>query len=245
MIYIIVLAPLWSRWNESEGKVSKRAGNDTLKNRLYTDLRRAIIMGHRLPGEKIDARHIAEQYDTSITPVREALQMLHQEGLVTIKPHSSYRVTRLSLKRLRDLMEVREILELAAVERAAESISPSQIEELETVHAGYSGDDDESYARYTAENRRFHYLIAQATDNLELAEMLGHLHDRLARFMVLRRAAETMHHSHARTIEGLRAHDVEAARQAMLDELIETREIVLDYVIRELGDSWQLGGQDR
>jgi DNA-binding GntR family transcriptional regulator len=221
--------------------VSREAGDGTLKNRVYADLRRFIIMGHCLPGEKIDARQMARQYATSITPVREALQMLHQEGLVTIKPHSGYLVTQLTLKQLRDLMELREILEVSAVERAAESISRAQIEELEAVHAGYSGDDDKSYARYTAENRRFHYLIAQAAGNVELAGTLGHLHDRLARFMVLRRAGETMQSSHTRIIDALRAHDGERARQAMLDEVRETREIVLSYVIQELGDSWPLG----
>jgi DNA-binding GntR family transcriptional regulator len=225
--------------------VSKEAGDGTLKNRVYADLRRSIIMGRRLPGEKIDARQIAQQYTVSITPVREALQILHQEGLVTIKPHSGYLVTQLTLKQLRDLMELREILELAAVERAAKLIGPAQIKELEAVHAGYSGDDDESYARYTAENRRFHVLIAQATGNLALSEALGHLHDRLARFMVLRRAGETMQHSHKHVIEALRAHDVETAHQAILDELAETREIVLDHVIQEQGNYWQLDGRSK
>jgi DNA-binding GntR family transcriptional regulator len=219
------------------------AGIGTLKHQIYTELRRSIIMGHRLPGEKIDVRQIARHYGTSITPIREALQMLNQEGLVTIRPHSGYLVTQLTLKQLRDLFDLREILELAAAERAARRITPEQLEELERVSAGYTGDDDDSYARYTAENRRFHNLIAQATGNHELAETLGNLHDRLARFMVLRHAGETMHHSHAYIIEALRARDADAARQAMLDELNETREIVLDRVIQEQGDTWRLSQQ--
>jgi DNA-binding GntR family transcriptional regulator len=220
--------------------LSGETWDGTLKNRVYADLRRSIILGHRLPGEKIDAREIARQYGTSITPIREALQVLEHEELVTIKPHSGYLVTRLTLRQLRDLIELREILELAAVERAAGRITADQLQQLEQVHTGYTGDDDESYTRYTAENRRFHYLIAQATGNQELAEMLGHLHDRLARFMVLRRAGETMHYSHARIVEALRAHDPDVARQAMSCELGETREIVLNYVIQEQGDSWHL-----
>lgn len=223
--------------------VPDETGIGTLKHQIYTELRRSIIMGHRLPGEKIDVRQIARHYGTSITPIREALQMLNQEGLVTIRPHSGYLVMQLTLKQLRDLFDLREILELAAAERAARRITPEQLEELEGVSAGYTGDDDDSYARYTAENRRFHTLIAQATGNHELAEMLGNLHDRLARFMVLRHAGETMHHSHACIIEALCARDADAARQAMLDELNETREIVLDRVIQEQGDTWRLSQQ--
>ena len=73
--------------------------------------------------------------------------------------------------------------------------------------------------------------------------MLGHLHDRLARFMVLRHAGETMQHSHARIIEALSAGDVVAARQAMYDELAETRQILLDRVIQDQGDTWHLRQQ--
>lgn len=215
--------------------------NGTRKNWIYADLRRSVIMGHCPPGSKIDARELARRYGTSITPVREALQMLHQEGLVTIKPHVGYLVTQVTLKQLCDLMELREILELAAVERAASRITGQQIQELERVYAGYTGDDDESYARYTAENRTFHCAIAQAAGNQELAEMLGHLHDRLARFMVLRHAGETMHLSHGRIVDALRAHKADEACRAMRDELTETHAIVLERVIQEEGGGWALG----
>jgi DNA-binding GntR family transcriptional regulator len=220
--------------------VSKDAGYSTLKNKIYIELRRSIIMGHRLPGEKIDVRQLARGYGTSITPIREALQMLNQEGLVTIKFHSGYLVTQLTLKQLRNLLELREILELASVERAVTRITEDQIVELKAVHAGYTGDDDESYARYTAENRCFHVLIARATGNQELAEMLGHLHDRLARFMVLRRAGETMQYTHVRIVEALNSGDVGEARQAMQDELLDTRQVILERVIQAQEDSWHL-----
>jgi DNA-binding GntR family transcriptional regulator len=223
--------------------VSGEIRNGTLKGGIYAELRRSIIMGHRLPGQKINIREIAQVYGSSITPIREALQMLEQEGLVTIRPHSGYLVTRLTLRQLRDLIELREILELASVERAAARITSEQLHELQAVYTGYTGDDDESYTRYTAENRRFHTLIARATGNQELADALGHLHDRLARFMVLRRTGQTMQYSHQRIVDALRAHDPSAARQAMLDELVDTREIVLNRVIQEQGDLWHVAAE--
>jgi DNA-binding GntR family transcriptional regulator len=214
---------------------------DTSKEIIYKAMRRAIIMGHCRPGERLSVEAIAEEYGTSVTPARDALQMLSQEGLVTIKPRSGYFVVQVTLKELRDLLELRQILEVAAVERAAQQITAEQITQLEQVHAGYTGDDDESYERYTDENRRFHCLVAKASGNQALTEALGHLHDRLARFMVMRRAGQTMEHTHARIIEALRQHDVTAARQAMLDELEESRQDVIDQVIRQEGDFWPLG----
>jgi len=218
-----------------------RTQEDTSKSKAYKQLRRSIIMGRRKPGERLNLDELTKCYNTSITPLRDALQMLAQEGLVTIKPRSGYFIVRITLKELRELFELREILELAAIERAAPRISDQCIQQLEHVHAGYTGDDDESYDRYTDENRHFHFLIAEASGNHELAQMLGRLHDRLARFMVLRSAGKTQEHTHAHIIESLRAHDVAAARQAMLDEITGTRDTILERVIQEDGASWPLG----
>ncbi len=214
--------------------------DSTSKGKAYRELRRSIIMGHRRPGERLSLDELVKTYRTSITPLRDALQMLSQEGLVTIRPRSGYFVRSITLRELHELFEVREILELAAVERAAQRITEAALQELEHVHAGYTGDDDESYDRYTDENRHFHFLIAQASGNQELATMLGHLHDRLARFMVLRGAGKTQEYTHADIIQALRAHDVEAARQAMLAEISGTRDTILDRVIRAEGSAWRL-----
>ena len=215
--------------------------SDTSKNKIHTELRRAIIMGRRKPNERLDVQELTEAFGSSVTPVRDALHMLAQEGLVTIKARSGYFVAHVTLKELRDLLELREVLEVAAIERAAKRITDEQVEQLERVHAGYTGDDDESYDRYTDENRRFHYLIAEASGNAELAETLGRLLDRMARFMVLRHAGATQDRTHARIIETLRARDVDAARQAMLDEIIETRDILLERIMQEQGAHWGIG----
>lgn len=212
----------------------------TSKILIYKKMRRSIIMGHRESAERLNVEAIAQEYNTSTMPVRDALQMLSHEGLVVIKPRSGYFVTTITLKKLRDLLDVRRILELSAIERAALRISPEQIHELETVHAGYTGDDDESYDRYTDENRRFHYLLAKASGNNELADLVAKLHDQLARFMVMRRAGKTMENTHKRIIEALNAHDAETARQALLDDIDRAHEAILDNIMEEDSESWHL-----
>ncbi len=68
--------------------------DQTSKNTIYVELRRSIIMRHLKPGERFDVDALAQQYRTSVTPVRDALQMLSQDGLVNIKPRSGYFVVR-------------------------------------------------------------------------------------------------------------------------------------------------------
>jgi len=223
--------------------VPRSEPGNTSKNLIYKELRRSIIVGQRKPGERLDLEALTKSYGTSVTPVRDALQMLSQEGLVTIKPRSGYFVTHVTLKQLRDMLELREIIEVASIERAAALITEEQLEQLEHVHAGYTDEEDESYDRYMSENRTFHCLIAEASGNHELAEAVGCLHDRLIRFMVLCRAGKTLEPRHARLIKALRTHDVAAARQAMLDEVNETRETILECVIQEGGAFWHLGNR--
>jgi DNA-binding GntR family transcriptional regulator len=223
--------------------VNTPRSGDTSKDRIYGDLRSSIILAYLQPGARLNLEELAETYRSSVTPVREALQMLMQEGLVTSKPHAGFYVAQVTLKQLRDMLELREILEVAAVERAAGRITEEQLEELERVHAGYVGDDDMSRERYITENRRFHYLIARASGNQELAEVLRRLHDRLARFFVFVHTGEEMEKRHRSLIEALRTHEVAVARRTILDEVKETREITLEHVIQEDGTAWYVGAR--
>jgi DNA-binding GntR family transcriptional regulator len=213
---------------------------ETLKSKIHKELRRSVIAGQLKPGERLDIEQLARHYDTSITPVRDVLHMLSQEGLVTIKPRSGYFVSQITVRQLSDLLEIRELLEAAAVQRAAERITPEQLERL--VY-DYTGDDDEPYDRYIDENRRFHCLIAEAAGNQELVRMLGRVHDQLARFMflVFRHVDKTQQQTHARIIEALRAHDPQAASEAMLDEIRDTREVILARVVQQQGAMWSIG----
>lgn len=214
--------------------------SDTSKERIYQNLRRSIILGHLPTGEKLNLELLADQYQTSVTPVREALQMLAQEDLVTSVPHSGYFVTQVTFKELTDLLELREILEVAAVTRAAVQITDQQLSELEQVHAKQIDGQSGSYERAVIENRQLHYLIALASGNRELAEALGRVHDRLARFFVFVHSPTEVENRHSKLLKALRVHDQNLAVQTMLDEINETREITLTKVIENQGNRWIL-----
>ncbi len=216
---------------------------ETAISKIHSELRRSIINGYLKPCERLDIVKLAEHYGSSITPIRDALHMLSQEGLVTIKPHSGYFVLQITVRQLIDLFEAREILEVAAVQRAVARITPEQIEQLAHSYTDY---DSESYESSIDENRRFHCLIAKASGNEELVQMLGRVHDQLARFifLVFRSTDKTQARTHARVTEALRARDAEASLQAILDEIRDTRDSVLARVMEEQGASWPIGDQE-
>ncbi|MCF6248307.1 MAG: GntR family transcriptional regulator [Desulfobacula sp.] len=211
------------------------------KHVIYQRIRTDIITGKKKPGERLSIDQLKNEFGTSVTPVRDALQMLSQEDLVTIKPRSGYYITLVSLKELNDMLDLRQILELAAVERAAEKITDEQIDLLEKVHAGFTNDDDETYSRYTQENKNFHCQIANASGNQELARLISRLHDRLGRYMMIVRPGKYMIEMHGRLIERLKAHDVAGAKKTLQKELISGKTIVIDRIMQEEGGSWHLG----
>ncbi len=217
----------------------KKGGSSKLI--IYKHIRKDIITGRKKPGERLSIDILKNEFGTSVTPVRDALQMLCHEDLVTIKPRSGYYITSVTLKELNDMLELRQILELAAVERAAEKISDEQITLLENVHAGYTDDDNETYSRYTEENQNFHYLVARASGNDELARQVNHLHDRLARFVVIVRSGKEMVDIHGNLIEKLKAHDPAGAKKTLQKELDEARRAIMEKIMQEEAASWYLG----
>lgn len=78
--------------------------DSTFKNQVYEWLKKQIITGELSFGTKISESAIADKFNISKSPVREAIQRLVQEGLLTVKPKSGTFVTRLDSKNLIDMM---------------------------------------------------------------------------------------------------------------------------------------------
>lgn len=89
-------------------------------DQIYEYLRRAIVRLDLLPGAPIQEKDIAERFDVSRTPVREALQKLSEEDLVDILPHSGTWVSRISFSVAEEGFILRRALEVESVRRAAE-----------------------------------------------------------------------------------------------------------------------------
>jgi Transcriptional regulators len=90
-------------------------------------LREAIITGHLRGNEPLPQDEIAAQLRVSHIPVREALRQLESEGLVTYQPNRGATVSALTSEEIREIYEIRVILETAAIRRAASRLTPLQL----------------------------------------------------------------------------------------------------------------------
>ena len=104
----------------------------TLTEEVYDKLRNDIIQLRIKPGEKVSEAKLAKKYNVSRAPIRNVIQKLLQEELVIVKPQVGTIIMPISLKRAKDVLEVRLLLEVFAAEKAAEHISDKDLKEMES-----------------------------------------------------------------------------------------------------------------
>lgn len=102
-----------------------------MRGGVYSGIRTALVQGRFAPGEKLVLRQLAETFEVSLTPVREALHRLIAEGVLTQEHSRSVRVPVLSQERVLELRDIRVLLEGLAVERGAARATHAEIARLE------------------------------------------------------------------------------------------------------------------
>ena len=102
-----------------------------LRDVVFQTLREAILRGDLKPGERLMELHLASKLGVSRTPIREAIHMLQQEGLVVTVPRRGAEVAKMTEKDMEDVLLIREALEILAVQLACDNITEEQILLLE------------------------------------------------------------------------------------------------------------------
>jgi DNA-binding GntR family transcriptional regulator len=103
----------------------------TLSDGVYERLGELICSGQLVPGEKLVIDRLAKQFDVSITPVREAMRRLQREGLVTEIPYRGMVVSKATHEQLRELFEVRGLLDGYAAAQASIVMTAEDFESTE------------------------------------------------------------------------------------------------------------------
>lgn len=153
-----------------------------LRDNIYDRLRSDILACRFAPGDEMREQDLAERYEVSRQPVRDALLRLQREHLVTVQPRQGYRVTPISLADARDLLRFRLALEPACVAEAIESAPDSVLKSLDEFRR-FAGNHED----FIAYNRAFHSALAHASGNRRMATALCDLigqADRLVRVSV-------------------------------------------------------------
>lgn len=158
----------------------------SLHDELVTRLRQAIVDGTLKPGAKVPERELCEQLGVSRTPLREALKVLANEGLIMLESNRGARVSSVTMEELEAVFPVIAVLEGLAGKLACENASDDQIAQLTSLHLDMSGHYEAGdKAAYFQSNRDIHNALFVAAGNPVLSQHYAMLSSRIERARLL------------------------------------------------------------
>lgn len=142
-----------------------------IRVRITAILRKAIYSGEYQSGDELSLTEVAARLGVSRTPVREAFQVLESEGLITLRMNKGAIVNTIDAKFIRDIFEMRILLEAEAAFRAAQRGMETEglLDRLYVLRDHF---DTMTQADYEALNQDIHMAIWQAADNHQLKNYL-------------------------------------------------------------------------
>ncbi|MGL4611202.1 MAG: GntR family transcriptional regulator [Trueperaceae bacterium] len=205
----------------------------TLSDKVYGQLRKAMMSGRLSLGQVVTLRGLATMLGTSVMPVRDAIRRLTAEGALELLPNRLIRVPELSLERFRELTKVRALLEGDLAAQATTNVTPDVLKTLKQINEDYLAaiKNKRSYLDITSINQQFHFTIYRLAKNqlqLSLVETLwlrGGPY--LATFEQLGQAetVESLPDQHSTIIKTLRSQNANAVRKALADDILEAARV--------------------
>jgi DNA-binding GntR family transcriptional regulator len=192
-------------------------------------LRRAILTGALPGGTRLVQADIAAQLQVSTTPVREALRDLATEGLIRLDPHRGAIVYEPDLQEVRDLYDIRQILEVEAIKRAVSAITEEELARAEAIQARMDQETDP--VLWVDLNRDFHAALADAARSSRLSALLKNLRDAAAVYVALSLESgddqlAAGNEDHHRLLDAMRRKDAETAASMVVHHLESTMDAV-------------------
>ena len=212
-----------------------------LKEDIFDVLHEKIIAGIYKPGDWLRQEEIATQLGVSMTPVREALDLLVSAGLAERVPYRGVRVREMSTKDVVEAYGLRLILEAIIAQEAAKNITPAQVTTLETMLEEMKKHGTlKEVSSERKSSREFHSAIAEATKNdllIKLYAVVANafpdwlLYEALFRYPEL--IADSMastYREHAAIVDALKKGDTQGAAQKSIEHLVESGKWLEEYL---------------
>lgn len=193
--------------------------NMSLREAVYRTLRRAILTNQLEPGERLMEMRLAAELGVSRTPVREALHLLEKEALVKQEPNRGVFVAQITRRQLRDVLELRGMLEELAVRLACERAREADFEQLKKAADCFSQavEQKADVTELAAKDVAFHDVIYHMTENEKLVQMVANLWEQIYRYRIEylkdRKRGEALAREHQELVRALCARDETAAMQ--------------------------------
>ena len=207
-------------------------GSKSKKVIVYENLKKRIINHSLSPGEPLNESVLTKELGISKTPIREAFQQLEKEGFVENIPGKGSFVSRISVQDIREIFEIREILECEVIKRVASkgNLSKGEAEALRKKFESTEADGNKTARSYFRAGNQIHTFIFEAFGNKRLLEYYKRLQEHIERMRlyffneVHQERSEQSSKEHLEILNALIAQDPQRAEKAMRDHLQNSME---------------------
>ena len=196
----------------------------------HNEIHRRIMVGELREGEKIVLLELANEFGTSMIPLREALARLTAERLVTYEPNKGFRVAPApDADEIAHLFEARLVMELGALELGMNAVTPTVVAALQAINdrirAQNYGESFTDFQGFITDNARFHEILVGLTGNplvIDAYQRLGY-HERIPLTLHGRGVQDIgrIISEHDLIISALAAHSLEKARSALKAHILD------------------------
>lgn len=164
---------------------------DSLEDRAYSRIKEAILNLALRPGVVVKETELAQQLGISTTPVRRALRRLADEGLITLSYARSPTVSVISMSDIREIYELREVLETWALHKGVPLFTEEDLRRgEELVDEARAAVEADRLADFSRLNNEFHRFLCSKANNARLLSMVDSLCDQLYRIRMAQEISE-------------------------------------------------------
>lgn len=207
---------------------------------IYAQLSAALIRGALLPNARLKIRALAEQMGTSVTPVRDALLRLVQDGALVMPSPRDIRVRQLSLQEYLEIRSIRLELEGMAAGQAAIVASDEDVQRLQArLSANEAAMQRGDVAAAIALNQSFHFELSRVAQMPMLTEILKGLWMKMGPLIAqsYQAGGREMIEHHYPIVDAIARRDSQAARVAMQTDILAGGRSILAFKEREAGQA--------
>ena len=208
-----------------------------LSGKVVNAIRNDILSGRLAPGSRIRQEELAQQYDVSRIPVREALRQLESDGLVTLRANSGAWVANLNAEEFIEIYKIRERLEPLALRESVPYLKDEQIARLDELQVAMS--ESTHVEDFLQMDREFHLLTYSGARMSNLNDMIDRFWNTTQHYrrMFTENASPErrwiIHAEHRLLVEALRRRDEDEAERVLFGHIRRTR---IDLVKRTIGN---------
>jgi DNA-binding GntR family transcriptional regulator len=158
----------------------------TLRERIVSTIRNAIINGQLKPGVRIAEPELAEKFGISRTPIREAFRQLESEGFISVQPRKGAIVASFSAQDVSNFYDLKMILEGYAAKIATMTLTESEIDRMETVNRLMEVASGKKDLRRILElHNEFHDTFLRAAGNERLHQIVQSMVAQFQRYRLI------------------------------------------------------------